>query len=578
MIFDLLGSALLYFVISFGLAWPLAARLALAPVEKLGVSLSLSLFGVFVIAWTVYVFDVPTVVLWVIPALAAAALAIGRRSLADTLQDPDAQRLIIAQTIVTSWCISWLALVLNYSGGKWVGDWFGHWQRALFFLHHWPRDLLFNGFDPLPSRPPLANVVTGAFLRVTQVDFAHYQLASTVLSSLAFLPAALLTRRMGGGRVIPLLAVIVMLNPLFVENSTFAWTKLPAAFFTLMGLYFFCRAHDTDPPRCAGWMCAGNLAAALLTHYSAGPYVLLLVLGWLALGWPPRRSSATWWRVTALAAVAGTSVLALWFGWAFAVYGVKGTFLSNTTVTDQAPTIGAQLHVVALNLRDTLVPHFFNGTDLYEFTQRSPWGWWRDWFFLLYQSNLILVFGTVGVATITVAVWRNWSVGLDSRDRWFWVLFIAGVIVLGVGTHGGRENRGLAHISLQPLVLLGLAFLAARWNTLSQLWHRVLLGGATIDFSLGIVLQFGTESHAFDRWFMPGRRLFDTLASYSSFAQMNSRVKLDAGWIFVGDYFLGSSTLVVATLAALLTLALVRAGRSAPRHAAIQNWVSHDDK
>jgi len=160
-----------------------------------------------------------------------------------------------------------------------VGDWFGHWQRAMFFLHHWPQDILFNGFDPLPSRPPLANVVTGAYLRITRSDFAHYQLASTVMSSFAFLPAALLARRfqvsspVGSGRdtlyVMNILAVLFMLNPLFAQNATYAWTKLPAAFYTLTAVYFFLRTRDADAPDCASWLFGVTLGGALLTHYSA---------------------------------------------------------------------------------------------------------------------------------------------------------------------------------------------------------------------------------------------------------------------------------------------------------------------
>jgi hypothetical protein len=140
-------------------------------------------------------------------------------------------------------------------------------------------------------------------------------------------------------------------------------------------------------------------------------------------------------------------------------------------------------------------------------------------------------------------------------------VFIASVVILGVATHGGRESSGIAYISLQPLVLLGLAFLAAQWTSLSQRWRRALVAGATIDFPLGIVLQFSTENHAFDRWFTPGRPFAEIFSSYSLFAQLNSRVKMDAGWIFVGDIFADSSVLVVASLAALLLLALVRAGR-----------------
>src|SRR5439155_16215574 len=156
------------------------------------------------------------------------------------------------------------------------------------------------------------------------------------------LPAALLARRWAGSRAIARLAVFFMLSPLFVQNATYAWTKLPAAFFVLAALYFFLRAHDADPPRAAPALCATGLAAGVLTHYSVAPWALVLAGAWLAAGWTRRRDAA-WWRTLAGALIAAALVLAPWFGWAIATYGARQTFFSNTAVSDQAPTAAAQL-------------------------------------------------------------------------------------------------------------------------------------------------------------------------------------------------------------------------------------------
>src|SRR5262249_59914048 len=77
-----------------------------------------------------------------------------------------------------------------------------------------------------PPSPPL--------FPYTTLFRSHYQLAMTFFSSLTFLPAALLARRFGGCRgAVTALALLFMVNPMFLENATFAWTKLPAAFFVL---------------------------------------------------------------------------------------------------------------------------------------------------------------------------------------------------------------------------------------------------------------------------------------------------------------------------------------------------------
>lgn len=558
MLLSLLACLPLFFGITLGLAWPLAARLVADPAEKLVASAALSLLGVFLFAWTAYVFALPLATFWALPLLAAAALAIGGRSFATALGDAGARGLLAAQLLVTGWCVGWLSLVASYSGGGWAGDWFEHWERARFFLERWPLDHRFLGSYPLAARPPLANVVTGAFLRFTRDDFAHYQLISTLLGSLVFLPAALLARRFAGGRrAIGVLAVLFMVSPLFVQNATFAWTKLPAAFFVLTALHFFLRARDGEAPRTALLLCAVFLAAGLITHYSAGPYAVMLAVAWLAFGWSRRREAA-WWRTTGLAALAGTLVLATWFGWSWVAYGARGTLLSNSSITSGDMHHGNQVAKIGLNLFDTLVPHFFRSFDPALIAQRSAWGWWRDVFFQCYQLNLPLAFGSVAWLVLGRELVRA-ARGAAPGGRLFWTIFVTGVVLLGVATHGQRDHWGLTHICLQALVLLGLAFLAARWAGLGRGWRLALVAGATVDFTLGIALHFAVQNFALDRWFAAGRTPDDILASYNETALMNLSAKLQHGVNFFGD----TLALPPAVPAILLVLLFVVGARRA---------------
>jgi hypothetical protein len=553
-----LSSLLVFAVMSVGLGWPFAARLNLPAAEKILSAVIVSLLGGFGVAWGVYVFSWPVFVFWSLPALALFGLAWGRTALVAVWRDREARDLIVAQMIVTAWSVGWLALVVTYSGGGWTGDWFGHWQRTVFFLEHGPRDILFNGFDPLTSRPPLANLVTGALLAVTSRDFAHYQLALTWLGCLAFLPAALLARRGAGRPVTAVLAVLFMLSPLWVQNVTFAWTKLPAAFFTLAAVHYFLAAGEPGN-RSAGLGCAATLAAALLTHYSAGPYAVVIAAGWLIRGWP-RRKERAWWQETAFAATVGAAVLATWFAWSLRTYGAAGTLLTNTSVTDQAADRATQLANVALNLRDTVVPHFLRHVDYRFIAQTSAWGWWRDWFFLLYQVNLLFACGSLAWLVLGVALVRR-GAALSPALRLGWGAAIAATVFLGIAAHGARDPWGLAHICLQPLVLAGLALLAAQWDGLGAGWRRVVVAGATLDGLLGIALQFGAQSFLLDQWLAPGRPAAATMASYSAIANLNLRAKLQNQWVFFGDGFVAQETLILVTLAAVLGLALWRTTR-----------------
>ena len=560
MLLDLTASLLLFLALTFGLAWPLASRLALDPAGKLGAAAVLSLLAAYLVSFAIYASGLPVTGLWLLPVLAAVGLITGRQALIATFRDADARALLAGQLLVTGWCTGWLWFIASYSGGGWTSDWFEHWERARFFLDRWPQDTKFLDLYALSARPPLANLVTGVLLAATRKDFAHYQLFTALLNSLAFLPAALLARRFapgpGGRRVaVAVLAVLLMLNPSFVQNATFAWTKLSAVFFILGGLYFYLRALDPGAPRAAGPLGAAALAAGLLTHYSAGPYVLLLAAAWPVLH-RSRWRDAAFWRQTALLGVIGGLVLATWFGWSLAVYGAHTTLLSNSSVTVKDVHTGNQALKVALNLRDTLVPHFLRPLDPELLTQRSPWGYWHDWFFQLYQLNLFFVFGSLAWLVLLRELARHHPAAAPGRRFWAW--FIGGAILLGVAVHGARDTWGLAHICLQAVVVLGLAYLAAHWAALGHNWRVILLTGAALDFLLGIALHFAVQNYALDRWLTPNRSPVEIVQSYSATSVMNAMGKLYHQLGFFHDAFPLPAALVLILLAGLLAGALIR--------------------
>jgi hypothetical protein len=121
----------------------------------------------------------------------------------------------------------------------------------------------------------------------------------------------------------------------------------------------------------------------------------------------------------------------------------------------------------------------------------------------------------------------------------------------GVGTHTQPSAWGLAHISLQPLVLLGLAWLTARlpdtWCELPG-WSRfaVLVLGA-IDVSGGVVLPFIVQSD------VPAR--FDQL---SYIARLNYVGKLRLGQPFLADTLALPGWMLSLGLVGLLGLAIGR--------------------
>lgn len=551
----ILGAALCV----LGLGWPLAARLALEPGEKLLAAVVLSLLAVFVTAWAVYTAALPLAALWLLPAAAALGLALSVRSVAAALRDSAVRELLAAQAFVTAWSVFCLAFVVTYSGGGWTADWFEHWERARFFVERRPLDTLFIDHAVLTARPPLANLLVAAGLGLTRVDFARYQLFSTLLASLAFLPAAVLAQRWGGPRAPRLLAVLFCVNPLFVQNATFAWTKLPAACFVLAALVFFLRAAAAARPVVPALLFAAALAAGLLAHYSAGPAALVFAAAWLVVTWQ-RRTDRAWLAATGAGAALGVVLLALWFGWAVAAYGPRATFLANTTVEAAAPTAAAQVVRGALNLRDTLVPHFFRSVDPALIAQRSPAGALRDTWFQFYQVTLPGGFGALGALVLAVALARAWPAA-PPRIRLGWTLTVAAFVVLGVAVHGARDTWGLAHICLQPLVLLGLAWLAARIPAAPPLLRAGLVVGAAFDFVAGIALHLAVQNFAFER--LAGPAAFATWQSdHTAAAVMNLAGKLRHELVFFADTLPFPPSLLAVAALSLLAAVVYRALRS----------------
>jgi 4-amino-4-deoxy-L-arabinose transferase-like glycosyltransferase len=561
MIAQTLACLLLILGVAFGLSRPLAGRLGLTPAEDLVAGAALSLIGAWGIAWAVFTTGIPLGAYWLIPIAAAAGLVAGRRSVARLAADPGARDLMAGQLIVTSWCVLFLSFVRNHSGGAWLGDWVEHWQRAHYFLREWPRDRLFFDIYQLPARPPLGNVLTAAFLRMTTADYAHYQLIMAALCSLAYLPVGLLAGRFGGRGAARLAVVILLVNPLFMQNATYPWTKLQAVFFILSGLYFFLRVRDTDGgSRTAGILCALFLGGAVVTHYSAGPYVAVLAAAWIALGLGTRwdRGFA---RTTLLAAGAGACVLAPWFLWSFAQFGVHGTFLSNSSVSMMQKTPGNPLVTMALNLRDSLVPPQARGFQGTLFRQSSPWGSLRDQLFLVYQLNPLLALGSVGWLAVVAEGWRA-ARDAARRDRVFWAASLAGFVVLSYAAYGDRDHYGTGHICLQSVVLLGLAFLASRWGRLGRGWRIALALGWAVDFCLGIALQFAVEDFALDRWVTPALSMAEVSRTYGVVSQANLSEKIIAQFAYFADILPTPPALVLALLGAILCMALMRASRT----------------
>jgi hypothetical protein len=296
----------------------------------------------------------------------------------------------------------------------------------------------------------------------------------------------------------------------------------------------------------------------VLTHYSAAPYVLVLGAAWFA-GHRAEWRQAGFWRDTLRLGALGGLVLVTWFGWSLLRYGPGPTFLSNSTVTGSAGlTLAQQLAQRATNLFNTLVPHPLRPAEYVFVQQASSLSWWRDYFFNIYQTNLPLALGSGGLVALAVLGWRR------RRELTpFWVWTVGASILLSIGVTSWPDRWGATHVGLQPLVLLGLAWLAAQLPALGRAGRIVLATGLAVDFSLGIAGHFWVQHLAFPAD-MFARHTDQALLSVHGYTTWNNFLsKCALHLTFVGD--LGVPVLpLVALLAALLALALRHALRPTP--------------
>jgi hypothetical protein len=384
-------------------------------------------------------------------------------------------------------------MIRVYSGGNWSGDWQEHFQRTLFFLHRLPANTVFGDIYSLPGRPPFMNVLAAYFLAQTQDRFEFFQIIFAFLNLLMFLPACLLLPAISGvrrTRILPLV-VIFALNPVVMQNTTYSWTRALAAFFVLLGIGLYLSAwRKTDRFRMVAAFV--SFAAAIVVHYSAGPYVVFVTLHYVL--WLFWRRPQKWKEFAAITATS-MLLLATWFAWALATYG-QSTFSSISNVSPGQEPQSIDAGKVAGNLIDSIVPSLLRDRSLMDGLQQpNALGRLRDIVFMFYQPNVLFGMGIMGGPVVLWLLIRRFR--RQSRRAWnekaFWCGFVLCVLILGTAVVGTREPRGVAHGTLLSLEMIGLILLASAINRRKAITVLVL-AGSLVDFSLGVLLHTHVQS------------------------------------------------------------------------------------
>ena len=338
------------------------------------------------------------------------------------------------------------------------------------------------------------NILGAFFLAQTQDRFEFFQIVFSFLNLLVFIPSCLLLPAISGvrrTRILPLV-VLLALNPVVMQNATYSWTKSLTAFYIILGIAFYlsaCRKSDTLRMVIA----FVSLAAAILVHYSAGPYVVVITAHYLLTVFWKRRQR---WKEFALISATCTAVLATYFGWAFTVYG-EATIRSASNVTPGQHDQGNYVVNIPANLLDTIVPSVLGQRSMMmdSIKQSNSIGWLRDFAFSFYQPNMLFSMGLIGGPAVLWLLFRRFRRRPAKRSEgWtFWLAFVPFTVLVAMLIVGDRERLGMAHGVFLSLEIIGLTLLAnaiGRRRTLAGL----VLAGSLFDFSLGIFLHAHVQS------------------------------------------------------------------------------------
>jgi 4-amino-4-deoxy-L-arabinose transferase-like glycosyltransferase len=385
-------------------------------------------------------------------------------------------------------------------------------------------------------------------------SFAAYQLVAVLLNALPILPCYLFAASASGRRRREAGAILLLLliaSPIFVQNVTFVWTKSFAAFFALLGLWFYLR----------GWMKGDRarltfgfllVTAGCLVHLYVAAWLILLAAHYLLVVWPtrPRRL-----REAATIFVLCDLLLSTWFGWAVHIFGTDVAF--NSDLLNPFPglhNMDAPSRISG-NIIDTFVPYFLRNAPYEQWQQTNRWGVVRDAAFDLYQTNAIFALGSAGAVLLVWAMlsraapWRCWA----PRLKQFWAAFAFWTTLIGLCMVPLPEAWGAAHLAMLPLILLGICVLSAVAPRMPRRWLICLLVGCAVDFVLGIFLQ----AHLENIGFLAG----PTPAILSRSALSNFQLKESYHLIYVGDAKAAAAPLIELAICLLFIVLLVRAAR-----------------
>jgi hypothetical protein len=491
------------FVCSIGGGIGIARRLFSQSTLVLATSVGISGVFLYLAAGAIYLLGISWQWGFAITALCALAMAIEWRELRRWWKDPAARSMLIGWLLIEIWIV--LANLEIRHFAIWIGDWVEHYERALFFLQHWAMSQQVYGPYAITARPPMMNLIEALFMGQSGSGYEFYQVAAGFLNAALYVAVAGLAIDWGGKRMGGLVAALMALSPWFVQNATYPWTKLFCAFYAVLGIWFYWRAISDEAAAESSRLKVMSLlmlTAGCLVHYSAAIVAVFIVFHDLFKHWPQWRRIVFSWAICGL-------LMVTWVGWVCATFGWRGATGNTTTVYEaQRNSATVLAKNIAENAAYSLIPRAILDPAATMHIVRSDeffWSKFRDVIFLAYEPGLLLAWGVGGMVAM------GWMLENARRERGkiFWIGLVSWIYVGGllVCTPPSYYLGGVAHVLLQPVVWVGLAWLVSRSGRMPRWllhvwWFGIFLDACWLMLHIGLegrVLHYGIDPNTASR-------------------------------------------------------------------------------
>ncbi len=442
------------------------------------------------------------------------------------------------------------SLFYFYTTGFTGNDWLGFYNESRFFASKTTVDMAF-----LLYRTPMYYIVNGFFLRLFGDSFWIYQVGNSILTAPFFLGIYLLSKKLFANeplfKKIGLITILfVFFNPFFFMNIIYPFSKILAAYFIIMSIYFYLKLRESkfNGKRKTDFLLWGFFSgAAYMSHQLALLYIIGLAMDYLFLiRYKIIKFSI---KTAAVSIIPLISIIAPWYIWAIGEYGIK-------TVLSSSPVFKTTfLFWIYSRLQDIFTS--FVPVELIYYIFAAITGISRS-FDKLFDSTMSFYYHTIfGAFTISMTaflfcrikkdgtkiktkmndIFRNlkyFILSTSDHHGFMGILIIAGFVggVLTVPAFF-LAHHGLAMASFVPLISLLMVYLVKYAYSSHPRIRLLLFSGVIAEFLITTWAQLLITNFNLKTLPIPGEKSYSII------------LNLVSGNVFLGNYWIISLIVVI---------------------------------